>query len=80
MENFNFCEVKSRTDVNFFLVGVRLLSLVFLYSGTNLTHLLNAPFLYPLKTSENHKVFWYFQWVEKESIGNEWVKRQNYFL
>ena len=25
----------------------------------------NAPFLYPLKTSENDKVFWYLQGVEK---------------
>ena len=31
------------------------------------------PFLYPLKTSENRKVFWYFQGVEKRYIGNEWV-------
>ena len=34
----------------------------------------NAPFLYPLKTSENCKVFWCFQGVEKGCIGNEWVK------
>ena len=33
----------------------------------------NAPFLYPLKTSENLKVFWYFQAVWKGCIGNEWV-------
>ena len=33
----------------------------------------NAPFLYPLKTSENRKVFWCFQRVEKGCIGNEWV-------
>ena len=25
----------------------------------------NVPFLYPLKISENIKVFWWFQWVEK---------------
>ena len=31
----------------------------------------NAPFLYPLKISENRKV--YFQGVDKEYIGNEWV-------
>ena len=37
----------------------------------------NAPFLYPLKASENRMVFWYFQGVEKECIGNKWVKRQN---
>ena len=35
----------------------------------------NAPFLYPLKTTENRKVFWYFQGVEKGCIGNEWVKK-----
>ena len=34
----------------------------------------NAPFLYPLKTSENRPVFWYFQGVEKGCIGDEWVK------
>ena len=34
----------------------------------------NAPFLYPLKISENLTVFWCFQGVEKEWIGNEWVK------
>ena len=32
----------------------------------------NPPFLCPLKT-ENRKVFWYFQRVEKGCIGNEWV-------
>ena len=35
----------------------------------------NPPFLYPLKTSENRKVFWCFQGVEKGCIGNEWVKQ-----
>ena len=34
----------------------------------------NAPFLYPLKTSENCKVIWCFHEVEKECIGNRWVK------
>ena len=34
----------------------------------------NAPFFYPLKTSENSKVFWCFQRVEKGCTGNEWVK------
>ena len=34
----------------------------------------SAPFLYPLKTSENLKVFWCFQGVEKGCTGNEWVK------
>ena len=33
----------------------------------------NASFLYPLNTSENRKVFWCFQVVEKGCIGNEWV-------
>ena len=33
----------------------------------------NAPFLYPLKTSENRKVFWCFQGVEKGCIGNKRV-------
>ena len=34
----------------------------------------NAPFLYPLKTSENLKVFWCFYGVQKGCIGNQWVK------
>ena len=34
---------------------------------------LNALFLYPLKT-ENHKVFWCFQGAEKRCIGDKWVK------
>ena len=33
----------------------------------------NAPFLYPLKTSENLTVFWCFQGIEKGYVGNEWV-------
>ena len=33
----------------------------------------NAPFLYPLKTSENFKIFWCFQGVEKGFIGSRWV-------
>ena len=33
----------------------------------------SAPFLYPQKT-ENRKVFWYFQGIEKGCIGNLWVK------
>ena len=32
-----------------------------------------GPFLKPLKTSENHKVFQYFQGAEKVGIGNELV-------
>ena len=41
----------------------------------NLNPLLpNAPFPYPLKTSENFTVFQCFQGVEKGCIGNEWVK------
>ena len=34
----------------------------------------NSPFHYTLKTSENRKVFWCFQGVEKGCIGNKWVK------
>ena len=33
----------------------------------------NVPFLYPLKTLENHTVF-YFQGVQKGCIGNKSVK------
>ena len=35
----------------------------------------NATFLFPLKTSENLKVFWYLKGVEIGYIGNEWVKQ-----
>ena len=34
----------------------------------------NAPFLYPLKTSENLTFFGYFQSVGKGCTGNEWIK------
>ena len=34
----------------------------------------NAPFLCPLKTSENLTVFLWFQGAEKGRIGNKWVK------
>ena len=37
----------------------------------------NTIFLSPLKTSEDRKVFWCFQRVEKGCIGNKWV---NWFL
>ena len=37
----------------------------------------NASFLHLLKTSENRKVFWYFQGVEEGCIENEWVKQFN---
>ena len=33
----------------------------------------NTLFLYPLNTSENLRVFWCFQGVEKRCIGNKWV-------
>ena len=33
----------------------------------------NTLFLYPLKTSENRKVFWCFQGIEKGCIRNKWV-------
>ena len=38
----------------------------------------NAPFLYPLKTSENGKVFCCFQGVENTFIGNEWVNTKRF--
>ena len=33
----------------------------------------SAPFLYPLKTSENLTVFWCFQEVKKGFFGSKWV-------
>ena len=40
----------------------------------------DTSFLHPLKTSENCKVFWCFQGVEKWCIGNEWVKKDSIIL
>ena len=40
----------------------------------------NATFLYPLKTSENLTTFGSFQDVEKDFIGNKWVKKRNVTL
>ena len=40
----------------------------------------NAPILYPLKTLENHRVFWCFLGVEKGCIVNKWVKHQTIIL
>ena len=41
----------------------------------------NASYLYPLKTSENIKVFWCFQGVQKGCIESKWIKREkNYEL
>ena len=37
----------------------------------------NAPYLYPLKTSENLKVFCCSQEVEKGCIENEWVNKMH---
>ena len=36
--------------------------------------ILDAPFLYPLKTSKILTVFWCFRRIEKGCIGNKWVK------
>ena len=35
---------------------------------------LHAPFICPLKTSKNLKVFWCFQGVHEGCIGKNWVK------
>ena len=40
----------------------------------------NAPFLYPLKTSEDFMIFWCFQRVEKRCIGNVWVKGRYLYI
>ena len=62
MENFIFCAVDAIVDVD-------PVSRALTYS------FINAPFLYPLKTSEKLRVFWCFQGVEKGYIRNEWVKK-----
>ena len=35
----------------------------------------NVPFLHPLQTSENRKIFWCFQGVEKGCIRKKWVNQ-----
>ena len=40
----------------------------------------NAPFLYPMKTPENRKVFLHFQGVEKGCIGNKRVSMYHHTL
>ena len=40
----------------------------------------SAPFLYRLKTSENRKVFWWFQLIEKGCFGNKWVRNTSISL
>ena len=40
----------------------------------------NVPFLYSLKTSENRKIFWYFQGVEKGCTANEWIKNTEIYI
>ena len=37
----------------------------------------SAPFLYPPEISENRKVFWCFQGIEKGCIGNKWVNERH---
>ena len=37
----------------------------------------NAPFLYPLKASENRKFFWCFEGLGKGCIRNKWA---NFFI
>ena len=37
----------------------------------------NAPFLYPLKISQNLTVFWFFQGFKKGCIGNKYVNQQS---
>ena len=39
----------------------------------------NAPFFYPLKTSENLTVFLYFQWVERKGELGMNGSREHYY-
>ena len=41
-------------------------------------HVPNAPFLYPLRISQNHRVLWCFQRIEKGCTANEWAKLTKY--
>ena len=53
----------------------------FYYSSTFLLNpfVANAPFLYPLKSWENRKVFWCLQGVEKGCIESKWINWSEYF-
>ena len=70
----NFCmsDISHPTKYNK-IRGFKIFSVTYFFLQTN-PFVPNAPFLYPLKTSENLKVFWCFQGVEKRCIGNKWVK------
>ena len=53
--------------------GIILLDLWFTQENMINPFVPSASFLYPLKTSENRKVFWCFQRVESGYLGNEWI-------
>ena len=69
---------KCHTDMINYYLHIKLRkffnNIISLHSLLFNSFVLNAPFLYPLKTSKNLTVFWCFQGVEKECIGNERVK------
>ena len=68
-----FCRGKQITGfyMNATLGWNRLIHFVLMFSFNPFVP--NAPFLYLLKISENRKVFWCFQRVEKGYIGKKWV-------
>ena len=49
-----------------------MLCYLFMYVESFNPFVASAPFLYPLKISENLPVFWCFQGLEKRCIGNKW--------
>ena len=69
-------------DSSFYHIYVREIFANFLYNAA-ITNPFdpNAPFLYPLKTSENHEAFFFFffffQGVEKGCLVNKWVNYVN---
>ena len=64
----------SKKTKSMFFSTINLLQYYQLYDDTVLTHFFfYAPFLYPLKTSKNLRIFWFFQRVGKRCIGNKWV-------
>ena len=70
----NYIFFKKEINFNIFIYNTSLFLLEELIQE-QLRFGVNAPFLYPLKTSENLSVFWYFQGVEKGCAGNKRFNR-----
>ena len=62
-----------------YIFNLRNFVTIFLHSFLFNPFVPSAPFLYPLKTSENFTVFGCFQGVERRCIWNKWVKEIVYW-